>query len=158
MELVLLIGLQGSGKTTFARTRFAGTHVLISRDCLLNNRQPARRERQLVAEALAAGRSVIVDDTNPTPEVRAPLIELGRTHGAEVSGYFFEPDLEACLLRNRQRPGKQRVPDVALFATLKRLTPPSFAEGFDRLFSVRTLAGLDFQIREWKRKEESRGR
>lgn len=61
----MLIGLQGAGKTTFAAQRFAETHVLISKDRLRNNRRPERRQQRLIAEALAAGRSVVVDNTNP---------------------------------------------------------------------------------------------
>ena len=34
MEAVLLIGIQGSGKTTFYRERFADTHAHISLDVL----------------------------------------------------------------------------------------------------------------------------
>jgi predicted kinase len=81
--------LQAAGKSTFYRERFAGTHTLVSKDVLRNNPQPERRQQQLIAEALAAGRSVVVDNTNPTPEVRAPLIALGRQYGATVVGYSF---------------------------------------------------------------------
>ena len=45
MELVLIIGLQGAGKSTFARAHFADGYVYVSRDLLRNNRQ--RNERQL---------------------------------------------------------------------------------------------------------------
>src|SRR5690349_2811421 len=74
MELVILSGLQASGKSTFAAERFAATHVHVSKDRLRNNPKPERRQHQLVAEALAAGRSVVVDNTNPTAEDRAALI------------------------------------------------------------------------------------
>jgi predicted kinase len=74
-ELVMLIGLQGAGKTTFAGQRFAETHVLISKDRLRNNRRPERRQQRLIVEALAAGRSVVVDDTNPSIAERADCSE-----------------------------------------------------------------------------------
>jgi predicted kinase len=41
-----------------------------------------------------------VDNTNPTPEGRAPLLSLGHSHGARVIGYVFESRLEDCLARN----------------------------------------------------------
>src|SRR4051812_5650964 len=110
MELVIFIGLQGSGKSTFYRERFAQTHILVSKDLLRNNRLPERRQRQLIAEALAEGRSVVVDNTNPTPADRLPLIALGHAAGARVSGYFFAPDLKECLEHNRRREGRARVP------------------------------------------------
>jgi hypothetical protein len=53
-------------------------------------------------------------------------------------GYFFPAEARDALRRNRAREGRERVPDVARFATRKRLVPPSYDEGFDRLF-VATL-------------------
>ena len=135
-ECVILIGLPASGKTTFYRERFAETHSHVSKDLLPNNRRSDRRQEELIAESLAQGRSVVVDNTNATVEVRAPLMALARTHGATVVGYYFPTDAADALRRNRARLGRERVPDVAIFAIRKRLEPPSLGEGFDRLFSV----------------------
>jgi predicted kinase len=137
MECVILVGLPASGKSTFFRERFAGTHDHVSKDLLRNTRQPHRRQDQLIAASLASGRSVVVDNTNPGAAVRAPIIALARTHGAEVTGYFFVTEAGDALRRNRGREGRERVPDVAIFTVRKRLEPPTMAEGFDRLFSVR---------------------
>lgn len=149
MELVVLIGLQGSGKTTFYRTFYAATHVLVSKDRLRNNRRPQRRQMQLIEEALQRGRSVVVDNTNPTAEDRTPLIEAARRHGAEVVGFFFDSRLEDCLERNRRRKGRERVPDKALYIALSRLKPPEPIEGFDRLYRVSLAAGGGFTVEEY---------
>ena len=137
MECVIFIGLPASGKSTFFRERFAGTHDHVSKDLLRNNRQPQRRQNHLIAASLASGRSVVVDNTNPSVAVRAPLIALARKHGAAVTGYFFVTEAGDALRRNRAREGRERVPDVAIFTVRKRLEPPTMAEGFDRLYSVR---------------------
>ena len=137
MECVILVGLPASGKSTFFRERFAGTHDHVSKDLLRHNRQPQRRQEQLIAESLASGRSVVVDNTNPGVAARAPLIAIARKHGADVVGYFFVTEAGDALRRNRARAGRERVPDVAIFTVRKRLEPPTMAEGFDRLFSVR---------------------
>jgi predicted kinase len=91
----------------------------------------------------------VVDNTNATVQDRADLIALGRTFGVAVVGYHLESRLADCLERNRQRSGKASVPDVALFATRKRLCRPSLSEGFDRLFYVRLLGDGRFEILEW---------
>jgi predicted kinase len=148
-ELVVFIGLQGAGKSSFYRARFAATHDLVSKDRLRNNSRPGRRQRQLIEEALAAGRSVVVDNTNPTREDRAELIALARSFGATAVGYHFESRLADCLERNRQRQGKERVPDVALYATRKRLQAPTPDEGFDQLFFVRLLGEGQFEVLDW---------
>jgi predicted kinase len=135
-ECVILIGLPASGKTTFYRERFAATHTHVSKDLLRNSQRSDRRQAQLISEALADGRSVVVDNTNATAQIRAPLIALARTYGATVVGYYFATEAADALRRNRARQGRERVPDVAIFAIRKRLQPPSVDEGFDRLFSV----------------------
>ncbi len=42
-SMAILVGLQASGKSTFYRRHLAGTHALVSKDRLRNNRRPARR-------------------------------------------------------------------------------------------------------------------
>jgi len=147
--MIILIGLQASGKSTFFRTHFAETHVHISKDLLPNNRHPGRRQAQLVEAALQAQRSVVIDNTNPTFEVREPLIRLGHMYGAEVIGYYFESQARQCIERNKQRSGKAKVPDVAIYVTSKKLVRPSYAEGFDKLFYARIADDATFEIRDW---------
>lgn len=141
MELIIFTGLQASGKSTFYRQRFATTHELISKDLL--HKHKGRRQAQLIEAALSAGRSVVVDNTNPSPAERAELISLARAYGAEITGYFFEPHVGQSLKRNEQRTGNARVPNIAIFATAKKLVPPTYAEGFDKLYRVRIVEGIE---------------
>ncbi|HEX8699827.1 MAG TPA: ATP-binding protein [Myxococcaceae bacterium] len=150
MDLILFIGLQGSGKSSFYRERFAGTHALVSKDLWPHARRRDARQQRLIQEALAEGRSVVVDNTNATPASRAPLIALGKAHGAHVIGYSFESRIEDCLARNAKRVGRARVPDVALFATRKVLQWPTRAEGFDALYFVRFTPEEAFDVTEWR--------
>jgi predicted kinase len=88
----------------------------------------------------------VVDNTNATRAERAELVGLGKEYGAEVMCYYFPPDLNKNLERNRLRSGKARVPDVALFATRKRFEIPEWGEGFDRLYVVKIVEGGGFAI------------
>ncbi|GAA1560489.1 hypothetical protein GCM10009678_49230 [Actinomadura kijaniata] len=136
-ELAVLIGLQASGKTTFYRRRLAASHVHVSKDAFPRSaRRRQARQLRLVDEALAAGRDVAVDNTNPSPEEWRPLVELGRRHGARITAYWFPPDVPSSLTRNAARPPGERVPEVGLYATLKRLRRPRPGDGFDALWSV----------------------
>lgn len=148
-ELIVLVGLQASGKSTFYRTHFASTHLLVSKDLLRNSHRPALRQVQLIEQALAAGRSVVVDNTNPTVADRADLIALGRHFDSRVDGYYFASEMLHCLTRNESRTGRARVPDMALYVTMGRLVRPSYAEGFDSLFFVRLADEGAFIIEQW---------
>lgn len=136
-ELIIFVGLQASGKSTWYRNHFAATHVHVSKDLMPNVRNRDAKQSEMIAAALRAGRSVAVDNTNPTPAVRAPLIALGKALGARVVAYYFEIAVKDAVARNRGREGKARVPDVALFVTARKLVPPTFEEGFDE---VRVIA------------------
>lgn len=144
MELIILIGLQATGKSTFARSRFADC-VYVSKDAMRNVRNKGRRQEGMIRGALAHGLSVVVDNTNPSVAERAALIALGREYGARVIGYYFASMLEDCLARNRGRAGAECVPDVALYVTRHKLAAPSYAEGFDVLYYVE----IDPQRREF---------
>jgi predicted kinase len=139
-ELAILVGLPGAGKTSFARARLAG-HDHVSKDLMKSTRDRNARQLALAGQALAAGRSVVVDNTNLRVADRAPLIAAARAAGAEVVGYLFDATAKECLARNRAREGKARVPDVAIHVARARLEPPTREEGFDALHIVHAEGG-----------------
>jgi predicted kinase len=145
-ELAIFVGLQASGKSTFFHDRFAATHTQVSKDLFRNNKNRNRRQAQVIEATLQEGKAVVVDNTNPTAEERRPLIELGRRYEAKIVGYYFESEVRRCLERNLQRTGRARVPDVALYATSKKLVRPSYLEGFDELFYVRITDDFTFDV------------
>jgi len=138
-ELAILMGLPGAGKSTFYATRLAATHGHVSMDALAGRGDKRRRQRELVARALASGRSVAVDNVDATVAERAELVALAATAGARVVGYWLDAPPRACLGRNRLRDGKARVPPAAIFTAAKRFEPPTVGEGFAALFRVRAV-------------------
>lgn len=136
-ECVILVGLPGAGKSTFARATFPD-HVYISKDAF----PPGARDKQsrqdaALRQALAAGRSALVDNTNVTPADRAAIIAIARDCGARVVGYYLDVPVREAVARNEKREGRAKVPKVAIFTCAKRLVPPSAAEGFDELHTIR---------------------
>lgn len=136
-ELVIFIGLPAAGKSTYYRQHFAATHVHVSKDLMPKTKRSDAVMMTEIEAALAAGKSVVVDNTNPSIEVRAPLIALGRRYGARIIALYFEVEAKTALARNRAREGVARVPDVAIFATRKKLVPPAIEEGFDEVIVVK---------------------
>ena len=137
-EVAILVGLPGAGKSTFYRERLAATHRHVSKDLLRNASNKQARQDALVREALAAGQSVAVDNTNVSPADRATIIVIARERGARVVGHYIEATTREAIARNERREEKKgRVPKVAIFTCAKRLVPPSLAEGFDALHTWR---------------------
>ena len=147
MEVVILMGLQASGKSSF-RTRFNGTHRVVSKDLFPNARRPQERQMRMIADALSAGISVVVDNTNPAVEDRKPIIEAARAAGATVIGYYLDSSVGRSLELNAVRQGRKRVPDVGILSTAKRLVPPTRAEGFDALYLVKMAPPDGFTVVE----------
>ena len=139
MELIILVGLQASGKSTFYRTHFADSHEHISKDLLKSSKNMNKNQKQVesIEKAFQEQRSVVVDNTNVTVQDRQPLIDVGRRYNAKIIGFYFQPYILGSRTRNKQREGKAQVPEKAIFITANKLEPPTYAEGFDTLYCVR---------------------
>ncbi|MFF9090665.1 AAA family ATPase [Streptomyces sp. NPDC014991] len=147
-DVAVLVGLQASGKSTFCTRCLSDRYELVSKDLFPQKaRNKQGRQMRLLAEHLAAGRAVAVDNTNPSPQEWAPLVELAHAHGATTTAYWFPPDVTGSLRRNAAREGRDRVPDVGVLATLKRLREPSPADGFDAVHEVRFDGRGGFEVR-----------
>ncbi len=148
LDMAVFVGLQASGKSTFYEQRLAGRYALVSKDLFPRSaRNKQQRQIRLVEEALTAGESVAVDNTNPSPQEWEPLVALGHVLGATVTAYWFPPDVPGSLRRNAAREGRDRVPDVGVHATLKRLRKPSLSDGFDAVLEVRFDGHGGFEVR-----------
>jgi predicted kinase len=90
----------------------------------------------------------VIDNTNPTREDRSRYVPAARAAGFAVVGYYFRSGVTDCLRRNAGRSGPERIPDVAVLSTAKRLERPSLDEGFDELWHVRIEDGR-FVTEEW---------
>ena len=146
VEAVIFAGLPAAGKTTFYQQRFAATHVHVSKDLWPKSADKNARQARELKAALASGRSVVIDNTNPTVAERALVIAAAREHGARVVGYYFAAEPREAVGRNRGREGKARVPNVAIFTAAKRMVVPERGEGFDELYRVTVAAEGGFDV------------
>ena len=142
MEAVILVGLQGAGKSSFYQKMFSPTHTRINLDEL----KTRHNEMALVVSCLSQRLKFVVDNTNATVAARKRYIEPAKSAGYAILGYFFDCPIQDCLKRNQLRSDKEKVPRPALFGTLKKLQPPSREEGFDQLFRVRVGHDLEFDV------------
>ena len=149
MEAVILIGIQGAGKSTFYRQRFFDTHVRISLDVL----RTRPRERTFFETCLRTGQRFVVDNTNVRAAERAVYIEAAKRAGFRAIGYFLEATLSDALRRNGQRTGRAKIPPAGVASAWKRLERPKLEEGFDELYLVTHGESGEFVVESWPQEE-----
>jgi predicted kinase len=139
-RIVLLVGLPGSGKSTWAE----GKPGVLSSDALRElladdpdnqniHARVFRVLRDLLKHRLALKRPVTyVDATNLTPYERRPYVKLANLHDAEIEAVFFDVPTAECIRRNQGR--TRLVPAEVIQKMAERLVPPDLKEGFSRVY------------------------
>ena len=122
LSLVVLVGVTGSGKSTFAAAHFKPTEVISSDYCrgLVADDEndqsatPAAFEvlRFIVGKRLEAGRLTVVDATNVQPEARRDLVLLAREYDVLPVAIVLDLPERLCAERNALRPDRDFGPHV----------------------------------------------
>lgn len=133
MELVIFIGIQGAGKSTFYKTHLMDTHIRLNGDMLKSR----HREHILFKACLESKTKTVIDKTNPTADIRKPYIDLAKQYQFKVIAYYFDTPFDIAKDRNNKRTGKNKVPEVGLKSVAKQLTFPTFDEGFDEIYIIK---------------------
>ena len=132
MEMIMFIGLQGSGKSAFYQSQFADSHLRINLDML----RTRKRENAVLQACLENGQRCVIDNTSPALVDRASYIAAAKSNHFATVAYYFDVPFDVCMERNCTRTGKRRIPDQGIKAVAKILEQPSHCEGFDKIFHV----------------------
>jgi predicted kinase len=142
--IVVVVGLPGSGKTTYLeQNRLPSLSSDAIRKLLADDETDQTIHarvfptlRYLLYQRIAIGRPVTyMDATHLTPQERRPYIQMARLFDCRVEALFFDVPLEICKERNRRR--QRVVPEEALERMAARLVPPRLEEGFHAIKVVR---------------------
>ena len=144
--LVVLVGMSGAGKSTFARRHFSSTEVISSDFCrgLVSddeNDQSATPAAFSVLHAIAskrleAGRLTVIDATSVRSDDRTPLVALARKHHVLPVAIVLDVPIAVSRERNTSRADRDfgehvlRNQQNALRRSIKSL----HKEGFRRVY------------------------
>ncbi|RPI74391.1 MAG: polynucleotide kinase-phosphatase, partial [Desulfobacteraceae bacterium] len=155
LSLIVLVGISGSGKSSFARKHFKPTEILSSDYCRAlvsddENDQKATKDafevlHFIASKRLAAGKLVVIDATNVQAEARKPLVELARKYHVLPVALVFDLPEKTCEERNKGRTDRNfgkhvlRQQSSQLKQSLRKIK----FEGFRHMFRLRTEEEVD---------------
>ena len=142
-EMVVLMGFPGCGKSTFFR-RFFQPHgyVHVNRDTM----KTPEKCMAAADAALRSGKSVVVDNTNPSKEERARYTGIARSCGVPCRCIVLTADAKLANHMNIMRARLQitpRVSSIAYNMYKSKYEACSTAEGFTEVITVPPVACFD---------------
>lgn len=153
--LVVLVGVSGAGKSTFARKHFLPTEVVSSDVCrgLVSddeNDQGATNDafellHTIVGKRLTRGRLTVVDATNVQPESRRTLVRLAKNHDCLAVAVVLDVKPTVAGERNASRPDRNFGMRVIKqqHSQLRRSLRGLKKEGFSRTYVLDSPAAIE---------------
>src|SRR5881394_2735444 len=160
LSLVVLVGVSGSGKSTFARRHFKPTEILSSDYCrgLVSddeNSQAATPDafgllHFIARKRLSTGKLTVVDATNVQPEARKPLVQIAREFHCLPVAIVLDLPERVAHDRNKTRPDRNfgqhviRQQSQQLHRSLRGLE----REGFRHVHVLKSLEEIEAAVIE----------
>ena len=155
LSLVVLVGIPGSGKSTFAKRLFKETEVLSSDRCRAivsddENDQASTDDafellHYIAGKRLKNGLLTVVDATNVQTEARRPLVQLAREYHCLPVAIVLDVPGKECQERNNKRPGRDFGKHVIRQqrSQLKRSIRNLKREGFRHIYVLKSVEEID---------------
>jgi predicted kinase len=153
--LVVLAGVSGSGKSTFAKRNFEAS-AIVSTDALREVISGNPHDQTVSAEAfdlaqrivelrLGRGRTTVVDATSTSPAERRLWLGVAQAMGRPAVAIVIDTDLDECLSSNAGRP--RPVPEHVVrdqHAALRAGLPAIGSEGFAAIHHLSSRADVTY--------------
>jgi bifunctional polynucleotide phosphatase/kinase len=131
-EMIIMVGCPGSGKSKFVK-KYYKDYDYINQDNLKTKTKCLKETLNSIKEY----KSVIVDNTNPTVDVRKYYIDLAKKYDYKVKCYIMnvEKDLGKHMNYYRFKKGNgikhKLIPDIVYNVYFKKYEEPKLEEGLD---------------------------
>lgn len=163
-KAIMLIGLQGVGKSTYCRENLSGSKYQLCvkddirfliypddldfGDTFKHEKTVVKIHQMAIDTAIELGKIPVIDETHVSKRHRMAMLDYLKYHYSDivVEAHVFPIDLQLALQRNKQRTGKKFVPEEVirrccntLVNSFKRGWPLKDAlldEGFDRVVLI----------------------
>lgn len=160
-KLYLMMGCPGSGKSTWCKNHLSENDVYVSRDeirfsLVKEEDEYFSKENQVYKEfvnrigaELKAGHNVFADATHINKGSRLKLLRSINYHDYEELGIIWvKVPLETALSQNENRKDTRAyVPESVIRNMYKQTEPPSFEEGFDKIYFVEPNEAIIVKVR-----------
>ena len=155
LSVVALIGVSGSGKSTFADRHFLPTEVISSDFCRKlvsddENDQSSTNAAFAVLHTIAgkrleSGRIAVIDATSVRAEDRKPIVQLAKDHHIFAYAIVLDVPPEVCRERNATRPDRDFGDHVIRNqrSALRRSINNLHREGFRKVFVLHGVDDID---------------
>ncbi len=173
LALVLLVGVSGSGKSSFAAKHFLPTEVISSDFCRglvadnPNDQSATHDAFELVyaiaSKRLAAGRLSVIDATHVQPDARKQALALAKKHHVLPVAIVLKMPERLCHDRNAQRRDRQFGPHVVANQNrqLRKTLSSLKQEGFRYIYVLNSPEEVDQvkieRVKLWTDKRDDAG-
>lgn len=155
LSLILLVGVSGSGKSSFAKKHFAPTEIVSSDYCrgiVSNdeNNQAATDDAfdllyYITRKRLKNGLLTVIDATNVQQKARKGLIDIAKEYHCLPIAIVLDIPEKVCIERNNQRPDRQFGSHVVRNQKqqLRKSLSDMRYEGFKKVFTLKSVQEVE---------------
>lgn len=156
-SLNILIGLPGSGKTTYAKSMFADAVYLSSDDIRVelwgtesqkDNNKVFQIMHKRCKEALKERKDVVFDATNLSKKRRMGLFKELKDYDVEINAYLFCAPIDFILENNLTRT-ERFIEYEKLINFIRTIDVPMYYEGYKNIYLINTNLKNDIYNKEW---------
>jgi bifunctional polynucleotide phosphatase/kinase len=151
-ELIIMVGVPGSGKSTFVKKYIAPHNYGII------NRDTSKTIQKCIKECIQfikSGRSIVIDNTNPTIESREKFIKIATDRGYMCRCFIMNTDValakhNMCYRHYISGGQIDTIPNIVYNIYKKKYDPPERNEGFEEINTIDFSLDSNIDISKYK--------